>query len=285
MGKKENPGITIVGGQSFRKEETRKSSNTNIEKILIRASLDKEFREILLKDRESAIEKSGVILSPVDDKIIKSIPLSGLKGMIEKFMDQKTSRRNFLKGAAASAAILTGAFLLNPSFASDAKSETTPTPGIKQETPSSDQEFTPLPDYPVVTKSIDSNGGVVDYDYTGLRLVIPGEALAKSVDIEIRVIQPSLEPPENVFFYGLIYYILPEDIEFSQDVSILLPLSGYSEGICAYLLRNGQWEQLSTGISEGYLIAKTRYSGVFASGFLLDKVPTPSVTRGMDIDY
>lgn len=102
---------TIVGGQPFDGKQT--FSGNNIEKILARASEDEDFKNSLLYDRKTFLKNSEIFLNKQDKKILETIPLLTLNSMIEKFTYQRSSRRNFLKGAAASVAFLVTGMVLS----------------------------------------------------------------------------------------------------------------------------------------------------------------------------
>jgi len=53
--------LTIVGGQSSRGDNSF-SFNKNIEKILIKAASDEEFRKELTENRKNFLEKEGLTL-------------------------------------------------------------------------------------------------------------------------------------------------------------------------------------------------------------------------------
>jgi len=97
--------LTIVEGYPNRKNLPLFSSN--LENLLLKAATDKNFKENLLQDRNSILEDSEFSLSPQDKMILKSISVTRLSDMIEKFTIQQTSRRSFLKNAAAALALLT----------------------------------------------------------------------------------------------------------------------------------------------------------------------------------
>lgn len=103
--------ITIVGGQpSADLPPTNFSSN--IEKILLKAATDEDFKNSLLQDRKLAIEKLNLSLTIQDKTILETISLSSLAGIIEKLARQRKSRRNFIKGAAAGVALISIASII-----------------------------------------------------------------------------------------------------------------------------------------------------------------------------
>ncbi|RJR12603.1 twin-arginine translocation signal domain-containing protein [Candidatus Parcubacteria bacterium] len=103
--------LTIVGGQPIHAHP--QPSNTNIEKLFVKATTDVRLRKLLLQDKESVIENPEFSLSPQDKMILKNISTEKLEAMIDRFIRQKTSRRNFLKGAAAVIAVITNSMVLS----------------------------------------------------------------------------------------------------------------------------------------------------------------------------
>jgi hypothetical protein len=105
----------IAGGQtSWGKPST---FSTNIEKILMKAVLEKEFKTTLLEDRKSVIDNPEFSLTPQDKAMLKSIPSTKLNNMIDTLSKQRRSRRDFLTnvGVTAAFALIAGAFIV-PSF-------------------------------------------------------------------------------------------------------------------------------------------------------------------------
>jgi hypothetical protein len=263
---------TIVGGQPDNIKSIIPGINNSIENILMKAASDEEFKEKLLNDRLTVLEEESS-LNHIDKNMLQSIPSSSLNSMIEKFTGQITSRRNFLKGAAASAALLAGAFVLSPSMASNL----TPAPpgGAR-------------PDPPLLTGKIGTDGGTVDYNYTGLQIIIPPKALSESVNISIRVILPPSKTPENVCFFGEVYEFSPEDICFSKEITVKFPAPYCSyDVIKAYCWKKSEWLSLpveSSTETTGYEVAKIKNFGIYTLGYEIN-TPVPTrvpVTRGID---
>jgi len=100
-------------GLTTEKSDRKNSSviNTNIEKLLLKATDDKKLGEELLQDRNSILENPEFSLSAQDKMILKSIPGDRLKDMIEKFALQKRPERKIFKGAALIMALLTTSYL------------------------------------------------------------------------------------------------------------------------------------------------------------------------------
>ncbi len=261
---------TIVGGQPENKEYLYGAMNINIEKLLMKAAADEKFRDDLLNNRKAVLEEEDS-LTGLDKIILGNIPAGSLNNMIEHFIQQSTSRRNFLKGAAASAAFLTGAFVLSSSMASNL----TPAPpgGAR-------------PDPPLLTEKIGTDGGTVDYDYTGLQIVIPPKALSEPVNISVRVILPPGRAPENVSFFGEVYEFSPEDLRFLEEITVKFPCHGYDvTGV--YFWNKREWKSVpveSLTETDGFTVAKIKHFGIYTLGYqAVTPFPTKiPVTRGID---
>ncbi len=66
-------------------EKSLESFSTGIEKILIKAAKDVNFKELFFRDRESVIESPEFSLKHHDKMLLSSIPRERLKDMIENF--------------------------------------------------------------------------------------------------------------------------------------------------------------------------------------------------------
>jgi len=250
--------LTIVGGQASEKSNSL-SFSTNIEKILIKAASDETFRKVLMEDRKSVLEKEQ--LNPTDKMLLGTIPLKQLNNMIDKFSGYRSSRREFLKGAAASALFLTG-FVPAMAIAQDAYDELF-TYGI--------DHHMPEPHVLEITKTVTSDGAVINYNYTGLRLVIPPDALDKPVNINIEAINPPDKEPEKSFFKGHIYKFSPENLEFLKEITIYFPAFGMIVNIVPYRWEVSEWKDISSELltlpdEPGIFPVKTRKFGFYALG-------------------
>ena len=101
--------LTIVGGQPSEKKP--QLFNTNIEKLLLKATSDEEFREKLLNNRKEVLEDEEHSLTSQDKMLLSSIPPEKLKDMIEKFKLQKNPKKKILKGSAITMALLTCSYI------------------------------------------------------------------------------------------------------------------------------------------------------------------------------
>ena len=91
----------------------RNNFDVNIEKILLKAVTDRDFKEQLLYDRKSALENKDISLTTKDRIILEKIPVQMLHNMIENFLKQQSTRRKFLKDAAATVALLTTSIVIS----------------------------------------------------------------------------------------------------------------------------------------------------------------------------
>ncbi|MEQ8171462.1 MAG: twin-arginine translocation signal domain-containing protein [Candidatus Eremiobacterota bacterium] len=91
----------------------RNNFDVNIEKLLLKAVTDRDFKEQLLYDRKSALENQDISLTTEDRIILEKIPLQMLHNMIENFLKQQSTRRKFLKDAAATVALLTTSIVIS----------------------------------------------------------------------------------------------------------------------------------------------------------------------------
>jgi len=235
--------------------DKEKNNPLNIEKLLIKAASDEEFKKSLFSDRKAVIERPEFSLSPQDKMILSAIPSERLQGMIEKFSAQKTSRRNFLKFAAASAAFVTTSLLLNTSCLCTDMTCT----GAR-----------PMPTLPPPeVHQVGPEGYTICHD--GIEVVIPEKALTEPVSIEVDVVDQFPSPAENIVFCeGRYYQISPEDVEFLKDISI--SFSVYDENKTkVYFLKDGKWTEMAAEKSEKLLTVKTKHAGIFVLGYEKEK--------------
>lgn len=107
--------LTTVDGQPDRKNLP--AFSTNIEKVLLKAVEDEKFRDMLFKDRKSALENPEFSLTSQDRMILQSIPAPTLTATLTSLMKSKlTSRRTFLKASAAGFGFMLGSFLGIPTM-------------------------------------------------------------------------------------------------------------------------------------------------------------------------
>ena len=206
---------------------------SNIEKILLRAATDEDFRDKLYKDKKSVIENPEFVLTDPDKIFFKSIPQKKLDGMIENFITQRSSRRNFLKGAAASAALVISASMVPLSLVLAGGDNTGReiTMGIRPDgsIPGGDPMLdvnspvaTATPDVynPLTVETVGPEGKKIFYNYKGLNIIIPREAVDKSIEITIQLIEPSGINYKNKFLYLWLVQLTPLDIKFKTEIYI-----------------------------------------------------------------
>lgn len=273
------------------REQKNSSAVSDLEKFLFKTASDKNFRDSFLKDRKSFLANPGLALSHQDKTILGNIPLKNLSDMIEKLCSRTSSRRNFLKGAAAGALILTGA--VSPSFAGE---------GSDGRDILISQTLGSRPDYPYnctynilqpLTRIVGSQGDTIVYDYTGLGIIIPPGALDKETDITINMLYmgPGLNEKNN-FFHLDVYQIFSKENEFLKEITIWFPAVNYN-GLKAYFYKDltvktcadgvklwtnkeiwnsisdlTVWEPIPVEVKENYYaVFKTTKYGIYTAGY------------------
>lgn len=242
---------------------------SNIEKILLRAATDEDFRDKLSEDKKSAIENPEFSLTDRDKMFLNSIPQKKLNGMVENFITQRSSRRNFLKGATASAALVISASMVPLSSVlagGDTIITSDPTYGSRPDYPypaSTNNTLPPnqLPEQPIIsatpevynsiiTERLNSQGKTILYKYTGLKIVILPDSIKKSTDITIQLTVPSGVNYKNNFVYLGLVQITPIDTKFNREISICFPLVN-KKGLTGYTLNETSYNRISSKITPG----------------------------------
>ena len=102
------PDLTIVGGQPKRRRrsEGKVQVPVGLEKILFHAARDGSFKNLLLADRDAAIEKSGVSLRPSEHAMLSVATDDALEAMIAKINPSNPKKRKFMGLVAAAATSL-----------------------------------------------------------------------------------------------------------------------------------------------------------------------------------
>lgn len=273
------------------REQKNSSAVSDLEKFLFKTASDKNFRDSFLKDRKSFLANPGLALSHQDKTILGNIPLKNLSDMIEKLCSRTSSRRNFLKGAAAGALILTGA--VSPSFAGE---------GADGRDIYVQQTLGSRPDYPEnllcnmpqpLSRSAGPPGATIVYNYTGFGIIIPPGALDKETEITINMLYmgPGLNEKNN-FFHLDVYRISSQETEFSKEITIWFPAVNYS-GLKAYFYKDqtvknyvdevklwtnqeiwnsisdeSVWEPIPVEIKKNYYaVFKTKKCGIYTAGY------------------
>jgi hypothetical protein len=104
---------TIVGGSPMNRLVQASTLPLNIERLLIRAALSREFRQRLLADREAAAAEASIDLLPEERTLLSHISDETLERTIDLVIMPPVSRRKFLKRAASSVVLaLAGSALL-----------------------------------------------------------------------------------------------------------------------------------------------------------------------------
>ena len=87
---------------------------TGIEQLLAMAAADGRFAAALLEQRSRAVEASGVVLSPIQQRVLSSIDEDSLRGMILGLAGTRPEqdRRLFIGRSAAALAALAGGVVL-----------------------------------------------------------------------------------------------------------------------------------------------------------------------------
>ncbi len=98
-------GRTIVGGRPAAHKRTKIRVPIGIEKVLVRAAADGDFRKTLLDDRSAAIDTLGDELTPTERTVLSSIPDASLLQMIQSIDLNKHSRKRFMRGVVKAALI------------------------------------------------------------------------------------------------------------------------------------------------------------------------------------
>jgi len=231
--------LTIVGGQVSEKNSPYLFS-THIEKILIKAASDEAFRKELTENRKNVLEKED--LDPTDKILLGTIPLKQLNNMIDKFSGYRSSRREFLKGAAASAAFLTSAFVFQSAEASDTKEEQ------------------------LMTQTITSEGGNINC-YTGLNMIIPPGAVNENVDITITTIANPVKLDKGSY-HVYTYRFYPKNFIFLKEIIISFPFMDYDTSVYAYYIEDNKLTEIKPAtIFEYSALIKINKLGTYMLGY------------------
>lgn len=108
-----SPPRTIVGGRPPEREQAFKQVSTGIQRLLLAASADGEFKKKFLGAPGEAARELGITLTTNEQAILAALSKDRLSNMVELINRPNPSRRDFLKKAAASFALAaaTGAVL------------------------------------------------------------------------------------------------------------------------------------------------------------------------------
>jgi hypothetical protein len=99
---------TIVGGQPPRRRYQRVGVPAGVERALFLAATDGVFREQLLREREAAVKRRGLELTPSEQAMLRLCPADQLESTIDSLDTSPTSlrRRGFMQAVAAGVAAL-----------------------------------------------------------------------------------------------------------------------------------------------------------------------------------
>ena len=82
----------------------------NLERVLIMAAQDEQFRTLLYDNRDEALSKSGIVFTPSEQAVFSAMPRQVLETMISRFKPARQRNRRFLKSVAAS--VIVGGLLI-----------------------------------------------------------------------------------------------------------------------------------------------------------------------------
>ena len=77
----------------------------NLERILIMAAQDEQFRTLLYDNRDEAIAQSGIIFTSSEQAVFGAMPQQMLEAMISRFKPARQRNRRFLKSVTAAAMV------------------------------------------------------------------------------------------------------------------------------------------------------------------------------------
>jgi len=107
--KKDESGPMKQGENAFARRGGNLKVPIGIEKVLCRAAGDDEFRCLLFKDREAALESWDAGLSETEMGVLNSVPDESLAAMISRIDLKKHTKRRFMKAVATATFVATAA--------------------------------------------------------------------------------------------------------------------------------------------------------------------------------
>ncbi len=75
----------------------------NLERILIMAAQDEQFRTLLYDNRDQALSRSGIVFTPSEQAVFSAMSQQALETMISRFKPQQQRNQRFLKNVTAAA--------------------------------------------------------------------------------------------------------------------------------------------------------------------------------------
>lgn len=91
-------GRTIVGGRPAAHRKRKLRVPIGIEKVLVRAAVDDEFRGKLLSDRAQALAGLGNDLTPTERTVLSTIPNDSLIQMVQNIDLKRHGKKRFMRG-------------------------------------------------------------------------------------------------------------------------------------------------------------------------------------------
>jgi hypothetical protein len=98
--KPKSPRLTIVGGRPNERESRNAGIPRGVEVLLKKASIDPDFRQLLLEKRADAAGEIGLELNPAEKAMLTGIPQDQLETIISRTTIEPEQRRAFLGKAA-----------------------------------------------------------------------------------------------------------------------------------------------------------------------------------------
>jgi hypothetical protein len=77
----------------------------NLERILIMAAQDEQFRTLLYDNRDEALSKSGIAFTPSEQAVFSAMPQQMLETMISRLKPARQRNRRFLRSVTAAAMV------------------------------------------------------------------------------------------------------------------------------------------------------------------------------------
>jgi hypothetical protein len=75
----------------------------NLERILIMAAQDEQFRELLYNNRDEALSRSDIVFTASEQAVFNAMPRQMLEAMISRFKPARQRNLRFLKSVTAAA--------------------------------------------------------------------------------------------------------------------------------------------------------------------------------------
>ena len=77
----------------------------NLERILIMAAQDEQFRTLLYDNRDEALSESGIVFTPSEQAVFSAMPQQMLATMISRLKPARQRNRRFLKNVTSAAMV------------------------------------------------------------------------------------------------------------------------------------------------------------------------------------